>query len=65
MMGEGGEAIGKSMADSELSVVPLRRKTSDRGKHMCFPHMLSMAAGDFLQTGAAQWWWAISRMQAS
>jgi hypothetical protein len=40
-MGEGGEANGKSTADFELSVAALRRKTSDRGKHMCLRHMPS------------------------
>jgi hypothetical protein len=46
MMGVGGEAIGKSMADSELSGVRLRRKTSDRGMHMRLRHMHSTALSD-------------------
>ncbi|NHV25723.1 hypothetical protein [Burkholderia sp. D-99] len=45
MVGEGGEAIGKSTADSELSAAALRGKTSDRGKHMGVRHMRSSVAG--------------------
>ncbi|CAM2169343.1 hypothetical protein BC2230_10880 [Burkholderia cepacia] len=45
MVGEGGEAIGKSTAGSELSAATLCGKTSDRGMHMGVRHMRSSVGG--------------------